>query len=72
LKSAQGATIGKGNRRDFGKLETPGPGAYDPMKDDKAGITIAGNRGKTKMEDVPGPGAYNPDDYSRNRPCSAK
>jgi hypothetical protein len=72
MRSTQGAKIGTSNRGDFGRVQTPGPGAYDPIKDEKAGITIAGSRGKAKMEDVPGPGAYNPDDFGRNRPCSAK
>ena len=68
-----GTKFGTGQRSQFGREGTPGPGAYDTAQNTRKGVTISGHRGKSKLEDYPGPGSYNPDEYkAKNRPGSAK
>jgi len=63
--------IGTGLRADFGKNETPGPGAYELFKNSVKGVTISGYKGKQDIEVTPGPGAYDMHEILQ-RPCSAK
>lgn len=57
----------------MGRIDTPGPGAYETLKQSKGGVTISGHKGRSRVEDTPGPGQYDPADTgTRVRPSSAK
>ena len=71
MKGSNEVKIGSGQRSNFGKADTPGPGAYELLKNVRKGVTISGFKGKNHIDISPGPGAYDLSDGAQ-RPCSAK
>ena len=46
MKGSSEVKIGNGPRSNFGKADTPGPGAYELLKNVRKGVTISGFKGK--------------------------